>query len=218
MPHAILLEDNKNTHEYLKSILSTIDNLQLVGSFYTLHEARSFCHYNKIDFAIIDIKLLDGSGIELITMLNKQQPECKKLVATIYDDMETFLDSLRHGTNGYLLKNSTENEIRMAIDYTLKGNCFISPQVAGYLLGNFRKSEDKKHKDIIANQLTPREVEVLQLLAIGLSYHEAGQTLGIKYNTISSYIKNIYMKLGVTSKTAAVFSGFKQGLVSLTDE
>ena len=217
MFRTILVEDDIQIHRRIKDLLQRLPNIRLLQGFHTLSDAMMFCKGNKVDLAILDIGLPDGKGTELIHFLNRRQPDSMKLMLTIYDDYNTFMNTMEMGIDGYIVKTASNEEIRQGIEYITNGHAYISPEVARYVLKKHRKTSDNQHDLVWLSELSQREVEVLKLLSVGLSYACIGAKLNIKYNTVCSHIKNIYYKLDVSSKNEAIYVGIRSGLVSIED-
>ncbi len=210
MKHLLLLEDNVQINTYLSELISK--DYALLGNFINLSSAKDYCANTQVDLAIIDICLPDGSGLELVEYLTKSQPNAKKLIFTILDDSEVFLSSIKYGVDGYILKDAEESEILTAIAQTLKGYAYISAKMARYLLDKERISQSKKN-NINRFNLTPREKDVLRLICIGLSYSDIASQLDLRLSTVSSYMKTLYSKMSVNSKSEAVYKVFKNDAI-----
>jgi DNA-binding NarL/FixJ family response regulator len=150
---------------------------------------------------LLDIGLPGMSGIEGIRLLRERCPRSALLVLTIYDDDRRIFDALSAGACGYLLKKTPPARLLEGIREALHGGSPMSPDVARRVVGLLRKLGPPAGAP---HDLTPHEVRIVKLLAEGHSYKTAGEELGVSINTVRSYIRNVYDKLQVHSKSQAV--------------
>lgn len=160
--------------------------------------------------ALIDLGLPDGSGVELIQWCSEHAPATVCVVASIYDDDQHLFPALRAGAVGYLLKDAAIDEVEQALRGILAGRPPLSPAIARKLLLHFRTLPRAPALD---EHLTPRELEVLGLIAKGLTLREAAELLGLTANTVSGYVKIIYRKLNVSTRAEAALTARALGLV-----
>lgn len=161
------------------------------------------------DVALVDVGLPDITGIEVITELRRVAPACVSLVFTMFDDAPTILAALRAGARGYLLKNAGSERILASIREAVAGGLPLSPAVASLVVESMLKAEPRG----VDESLTPRETELLALLARGQTYAQCAQTMAIGVGTVQSYVKSIYSKLDVTSKAEAAVAAVRLGIV-----
>lgn len=156
---------------------------------------------------ILDLGLADGSSMPLISQIRMISASTKILVFTQNDTEEVVIEAFARGADGYLLKDPDEQLLVDSVKAQLCGGTPISPAIAGYLVKNIRSCFRAD------NPLSERESEVLNILAKGYSYAECANILGIKRPTIATYIRRIYEKLGVNSRTEAVFEARNSGWI-----
>jgi DNA-binding NarL/FixJ family response regulator len=160
--------------------------------------------------ALIDIGLPDGIGINLIAVLEQYHPQAIAIITTIFDDDEHLLNALRAGASGYLLKGHSEEELIRYLQEALSGQPALSPSIARSVLAAARHAKvqatqvNNPSAAEANEQLTAREVEILQIIARGYSTKEAGKLLNISSNTICVHVKSIYKKLGINNRAEAV--------------
>ncbi len=162
--------------------------------------------------AVVDLGLPDGDGIDVIAALSLRQPEPAILVLTIASAEGRILAALRAGARGYLFKEDIAR-LRRAVDEVLAGESPMSPGVARLVLQQLRGQPSTIAGSEPCGTLTAREVEVVDALRGGLSYGEVGDRLGVSTNTIRTYIRSVYDKLQVSSKTEAVLEALRRGLL-----
>jgi DNA-binding NarL/FixJ family response regulator len=151
--------------------------------------------------ALVDINLPRMNGIACVARLKASLPKLQILMLTTYEDSDLIFESLRAGANGYLLKKSIPVELLTAIDQVLQGGAPMSIQIARKVVEHFHVRKEAANSEVGA--LTPREHEILALLAKGRLYKEIGDKLGISLGTVRSHIEHIYGKLHVQSRTEA---------------
>jgi DNA-binding NarL/FixJ family response regulator len=150
---------------------------------------------HDVDAAIVDLGLPGISGLEVIADLKSARPEMPVLVLTAHDDPTHVLEAFRQGASGYLLKGGSLRGVASAVDDVLAGSAPLSPAAARHVLAELRGQ---------ATTLTPRERELLECFASGLGYADAAAALKMSVGTVQTHVKNLYRKLGVSSKAEAV--------------
>jgi len=155
------------------------------------------------EVVLVDIKMPGCSGIECVRLLRKQIPTLLPIMLTLYADDELIFGSLQAGAVGYLLKRSTPEQIREAIRQVHAGGSPMTPEIARRVATHFRHSKAATPR-AVQHGLTPREEEILRLIAQGRQTKEIAQGLHIAVSTVSNHLRSIYAKLEVTSRTAAV--------------
>lgn len=169
---------------------------------------------NDYRLALIDLSLPDGSGIEVIERFSRAQPECTLVVATIFGDDEHLFSALPAGAQGYLLKDEPPELLVRALEGIRDGRLPLSPAVARRILAYFRQPSGAPAAEAAERvTLTPRECEVLGLLARGLRIAEISRELGISHHTAGDHVKNIYRKLNISSRAEAALQAKQLGLL-----
>lgn len=189
--------------------------LSLVATAGSLAEARTLLD-GPVDLFILDLGLPDGSGIELIEEIRARGGlEPKILVLSVLGDQETVLAAVLAGADGYLLKDNDSLDIGRQASDALIGGAPPSPSIAAYVLRYLRGRQGQAKPEEGDPLLSPREIELLQLLARGYSNRKAAAELGISPHTISDHVKSIYRKLRVSSRGEAMVRAFRSGLLHL---
>ncbi len=160
---------------------------------------------------LVDLNLPDGNGIELLRALSEKNSPTISMVISVLGDEQTVVDAIRAGAKGYLLKDDSVQQITSSITALVDGGSPISPSIARYLIDIFATPQSGMPNK--ADQLSPRELEVLQLASKGYSYPEVAALLNISANTVASHTKVIYDKLAVNSRTEALFEANRLGLM-----
>ncbi len=208
----LLVEDDDLTRAQLASAISGADGLNLVADVGTAADAKAILRERLLDLVLTDIGLPDGSGLDVIracNMASRSQP--KVMVISVFGDEKSVLAAIAAGAGGYLLKDLDSLQIAQSIRQLLDGQAPISPAIAVHLLKRFRPIDAPAEP--LVEQLTDREVDVLKLIARGLTYKEVAARLGLTYNTVASYVKDVYRKLAVNSRGRAVVEAQRRGLI-----
>ena len=196
-----LVEDNHRMRESFAAILNRTPGLACVSAYATAEEAVEKMPTDKPQVALVDIHLPGMNGIECVARLKKLLPELHILMLTRYEQSDLIFNSIQAGASGYLLKSAPPAELTHAIELVCVGGAPMSMQIARKCVEHFRKIE-RPGSDM--ERLTPREQELLELLAKGYSYKELSDNLGITMNTVRTHLQHIYEKLHVQSRTQAV--------------
>ena len=196
-------------------IVAQSPELSLLGAVGDLASARRAIERQAPDVLLTDLGLPDGSGIDLIRETAARHPATDIMVISIFGDEEHVLASIEAGATGYILKDSLPEEFVGLIAQLRAGGSPISPVIARKLLKRFqpRKDAAEAAPEQLASGLTPRESEVLSLIAKGFSFGEIARLLEVSPHTITAHVKRIYQKLAVHSRGEAVYEAGKMGLL-----
>ncbi|MFN0183739.1 MAG: response regulator [Aquabacterium sp.] len=174
----------------------------------SLREAMAALDEGLPDLALVDLDLPDGSGITLIEQLARSPQRPLSVVTTVFADDQHLFPALRAGAAGYLLKDGRIEDLVDALRGIAAGSPALSAPIARRLLGYFHEPDATR-----VSTLSPREQDVLRLLARGLTIAETGQALGLTSHTVASYAKTLYRKLDVTNRAEAVLEAGRLGLL-----
>jgi len=197
-----IVEDVSGTRESLEAILRRAPGLRCVAACATGEEALRVLPPLAPEVVLMDLNLPGMSGIECVSQLKEQLPDTQVLILTTYQDSELIFDSLRAGASGYLLKKSKPAEITQAIVQVHEGGSPMSMNIARKVVAHFQNPARKPASEM--DGLTPREQEILALLAKGYLYKEIADQLGISLSTVRAHLHAVYEKLHVQSRTEAV--------------
>lgn len=212
MIRTIIIEDDPATTERLKSVLAKAADIKLVGVAESVESGRTLIAKGGYDVLLCDLGLPDGSGIDLIRASTKQNPESDVIVVTIFANQSRVIDSIKAGAKGYLLKDQKLEECAESIREIRRGGSPISPIIARQLL---RRMVPEQLARPLKGALSTREAEVLNLLARGFSYAEIAGLLALKGSSVGTYVKRIYKKLEVNSRSEAVFEAANRGIIDV---
>jgi len=215
----LIVEDRPDTRAWLADVVADAFPDMAQATARSLREARRLLEGHavappwRLTLALVDLGLPDGSGTDLVRELARDFPEALPVVATIYDDDVHLFDSLAAGAQGYVLKQEHPDTVADCLRRIDAGEPPLSPSIARRMLDRLRPqpaASAPKRRDEAG--LSPREVEVLTLLARGLSAPEAAREIGLKPQTVAGYVKVIYQKLHVSSRAEAVLAAAERGL------
>jgi DNA-binding NarL/FixJ family response regulator len=195
-----IVEDNEEICGMLARIVARDQGLQCLCTCATGEIALEVLPRQRPQVVIMDLQLPGISGIECISRLRQLLPETQVLVFTVYGDSEQVFKALKAGASGYLLKRSAPDEILQAIHDVHGGGAPMTGEIARKVVRSFQEPVTVKE----AEKLTPRQEEILRLLARGFVTKEIAAELGISFDTVRFHLKDIYAKLHVRSRTEAV--------------
>jgi len=180
-----------------------------------LKQARACLAAQAYSVALVDWELPDGNSGELIADISQRSPHTLVIVSTIHDDDERVFSALRAGAQGYVLKSQSQQTVLDQLCAIERGEPALTPSIAHKVLAYFRQRDQPPPLGASVDEslsLSPRELDVLRLIAKGYRNAEAAELLGMTVNTVSSYIKVVYRKLGVSSRAEAALEASRLGL------
>jgi DNA-binding NarL/FixJ family response regulator len=206
----LLVEDDAATRAYLLDALNRVSVLQPVNYAVDVASGARALDKYRPKLLLVDLGLPDGEGTQLIALAAKMEPRPEVLVISSLGDETHVVRALEAGASGYLLKDESPEAIGQAAIKVLDGEAPISPAIAVHLLKRFRPVAAPEPQ---VHPLSDREVDILKLIAKGLRHDEVAETLGLRYSTVVSYVRDIYRKLAVHSRTEALFEARQLGLL-----
>jgi len=207
-----LVEDDRETRARLATSIRAQHSLRLEAEYATGAEALAGLESAAPDVLLVDLGLPDISGLDVVRFAASRYPACDILVISIFGDEANVLAALEAGARGYLLKGSLQRDIVLDIRDIRNGGSPLSPIIARQLLKRLQRAPAPACAEEDA-RLTPRESEILNAISRGFSYAETAAMLGISVGTVHTFLKRIYRKLAVHSKTEAVFEANRLGLI-----
>lgn len=222
---ALIVEDLDEPREWLAELLpQALPSVQRVDTVATLAQARERMREHAYGLALVDWGLPDGTSESLIAELVAARPGAVVIVATIHDDDTHVFPALRAGAQGYILKSQPGVVVISQLRRIEMGEPALSPSIALRLLRHFHAVPPSPLAISVTRgtgldgeppkQLTDREIDVLRLIAKGYKAPEVAPLLGITAHTVSSYVRDIYRKLGISSRAEAAMEAAKRGLVA----
>lgn len=215
MIRIILADDHTILREGLKSLLATDPEIEVIGEVSNGYDAIAMTGRLKPDMVLMDIGMPIMNGLEATKKLKEQYPSIKVLILTQYDSQEYLFTVLNAGASGYVLKRTASTELIWAIKTVYEGMAYLSPAMTQALIKEYMKIENMpvKTKDI----LTPREQEVLKLIAEGLTNQEIADTLVLSLKTVQTHRAHIMEKLNFHDRTELVKYAIKKGIISIEE-
>lgn len=210
----LIVEDDLLTRQALIDKIEQDARLRVCGACGTVAEGRALLAGCDARVALMDLGLPDGDGTDLIRLAVDRDPPIEVMVITVFGDERHVVRAIEAGATGYLLKDADASAAARSIHDLLAGGSPISTSIARYLLRRFRREATPPAVQA-AGHLTPREMEVLEVVSRGYSNAEIGSLLGLSLHTVNSHIKSIYRKLAVRSRSEAVFEAVQQGLIQI---
>jgi DNA-binding NarL/FixJ family response regulator len=199
-----LVEDSKEVREGMVSLLTLDERFEVLAAYTDAESASEYLPDWNADIVIMDINLPGMSGIECIKKVKRHCPHSQFIMFTIYENDEKVFEALEAGANGYLLKKTSLSKITDSLVELHEGGAPMSTQIARKVIDRIHANESDNKKNI----LTPRENEILQLLAKGLLYKEISNQINISTGTVRQHIHRIYEKLHVQNRTEAINKAF----------
>ena len=209
----IICDDQAIVRDGLEMLLKLESDIDVVGIAEDGADAVEMVAEKTPDLVLMDLKMPIMNGVEATRQIRARYPEVKVLVLTTYDDDEWVFDAIQAGASGYLLKDTPRNEVVKAIRGTVTGKTYVDPSVAGKVLRQ-ASSHQTQPATLITSKLTDREIEVLRLIAKGLSNADITDRLFLSEGTVRNHVSSILAKLGVSDRTQAAVIAIQHGLGS----
>ncbi len=209
----LVADDQQLIRQGIATLLELEDGFVVVGQADNGQVAIDMARTLKPDVLLMDIQMPVVNGIEALIEVRRDLPDCKVLMLTTFDDDAYIVQALRAGSCGYLLKDIPSHDLAQAVRLAHAGIYQLAPEVVGKLVGDTALKRPEKVQAISAEiPVTPREKEVLQLLASGASNKEIAEQLYISEGTVKKHITNILNTLGLRDRTQAAIYAVRHGL------
>lgn len=223
----LIADDHELVRDGFKRVLGYEGDLELVGEASNGREAVEMCRRLKPDLVLMDVRMPEMDGLEATRAIKAEQPSVSVLVITTYENPDYLLEAIKAGAAGYVLKDAPNREMARAMRRALEGEPTINQKLAFQLIRRLageapqsvepptatERGAAPTPSTLLSKELTPREVEVLELLAQGKTNRQIAEFLFITSATVKVHVRRIIDKLGVTDRTQAVVSAFELGLV-----
>jgi DNA-binding NarL/FixJ family response regulator len=202
----LLADDQRVVREGLGTLLGLLDGIELVGTAADGEEAVALAARHDPDIVLMDLRMPRVDGIEAIRRLAERGERPRTIALTTYADDASVLGALRAGARGYLTKDAGAEQIRTAVEAVARGEAALDPAVQHHVLAALTEPTD------LPDGLTPREAEVLRLIAEGLTNAEIAERLVVSAATVKSHVNHIFAKAGVRDRAQAVVYAYANGL------
>lgn len=207
----LICDDQTITSDGLELMLNLEQDMDVVGIAPNGADAVEMATELQPDIVLMDLKMPIMNGIEATRRIHQQFPNMPILVLTTYDDDEWVFDAIRAGAKGYLLKDTPRIDLVKAVRGTAQGKSFVDPEVAGKLL-NQVAGQTALPDSALTAKLSPREVEILGLIAQGATNQDIAAQLFLSEGTVRNYVSSIFAKLEVADRTQAAVIALRHGL------
>ena len=202
----LIVDDHPVVRDGLSGIFAGDPDFEVIGQAANGVEAVRQAEELQADVVLMDLRMPQMGGVEAIKELRKRRPSVHVIVLTTYDTDNDVLSAIEAGATGYLLKDAPREELIRAVRAAHRGESVLSPSVAGQLMGRARRPA--------TDAISPRELEVIKLIAGGANNREAAAKLFVSEATIKTHLMHIFEKLGVRDRAAAVSEAYKRHLIS----
>lgn len=208
----ILADDHAVVRQGIHRFLEEADDITVVAEAGNGAEAIRLVEEHQPDVAVLDIRMPEVTGVEAARRIRDHFPQVRILALTAYDDDPYVFALLEAGADGYVLKTAGADELVRAVRTVHRGESALSPEIASKVVRQATSGRPEGAAEQV-EPLTGRELDVLRLVAKGMTNREVGRGLGISHRTVQGHLANIYGKLGVSSRTEAVTEALKRGWI-----
>lgn len=210
-----IVEDNQRYANSLKRFLSKNSLYDRIDIYETIKAYMDKGYSQEYDIILLDIQLPDGCGIDIIGEIKRRSPSVEIIMLTAFSDEDRLFKALKLGASGYITKENSLKYIQDSIIEVLGGGAVISPDMAkrflNYFIANKRESTDEK----VSIDLSREEIEVIEILARGLTNREISEVLKIRYRYVKTILSKIYKKFGTSSRAEVVRRAVEMGIVKI---
>lgn len=210
----LIVDDHLVVREGLKLILETNDDFKVIGEAENGEIALRMINKNIPDLILMDLNMPIMSGLDTIKALKEKQLTIPIIILTTYNEDELMLKGMELGAKGYLLKDTSREELFRTIHSAIRGETIIQPGILEKLL-RMKENNQIKRNRVGTTTITEKEIFILQSVAKGYKSKEIAFDLGIAERTVKAHLTNIYNKLGVNSRTEAVTVAIERGIIHI---
>jgi DNA-binding NarL/FixJ family response regulator len=212
---AAVVDDQRLFTKGLSGLVDMLDGIEVVGVAFDGEEAVALCRKEEPDVVLMDISMPKMDGISATRQIRDLLPQTAIIILTGHEEDEHVFEGIKAGAQGYLLKDSEPEDLSRAIRMVHAGATIIAPDLAQKLLNTFESSPGSSH--LAPPPLTERELEVIRVLAQGMSDRQIAETLGISEKTVRNHTSNIYRKLHIFDRTQAVIYAIREGVIDVEE-
>ena len=225
----LIADDHALVREGMRAMLESEPNLEVVGEAENGREALELCRELHPDLILMDVRMPEMDGMAATRVIKGEYPSTSVLIVTTHESPEYLMDAIRAGAAGYVLKDSTKQQLLNAVRKVINGESPLNQELAMQLLQRLT-SENQRHtaplpesvrkrqEETLAEPLTNREIEILRLLALGKTNRQLAQDLRVSLSTVKTYIQRVIGKLGVSDRTQAAVRAAELGLLPDQEE
>jgi len=212
----VIIDDHPIVRAGMRAVLEAVDDIEVLAEGGDAADALRLVEEHNPQVLVLDINLPDKSGLDVTQTLRQQDCSTAVLILTAHDDPEMVFSLLEYGATGYVLKDDALETLAAAVRAAAQGESWLSPTVASQVVQRAVRQETKQSSEteqasLTESPLTPREMEILQLLSQGLDNTAIAEKLMVTKRTVQNHISNVYGKLGVASRTEAMLLAIRNG-------
>jgi DNA-binding NarL/FixJ family response regulator len=207
----VIVDDHELARAGLRSVLSGERGLEVVGEASNGAEAVAVCRTLRPDLVLMDVRMPDVDGLAATRALKRESPTTGVILFTVYENPDYLVEALKSGAAGYLLKGASKREIVSTVRQVLAGESLLHPELVMSLL---KQLSNVSSDSAAAQRLSPRERDVLRLIALGQSNKEIAAALDLTVSTVKTHVEHVIGKLGVSDRTQAAVRAIELGLTS----
>ena len=211
----LIADDHGLVRMALRTLLDAETDIEVVGEAESGEMAVSMAEEYEPDVILLDLRMPGIGGVEACRQITETTPGSRVLVLTSFDDDEEVFGVLAHGASGYMLKDTRPDAVVQAVRSVADGQSVFDSKIANRVISGPKKNEEEAR---IRDLLSDRELEVLRLIAKGMSNKEIGRSLWISETTVKTHVSHILRKLGQSDRTQAVLAAVQAGIVTLNSE
>jgi len=208
----LVADDQRTVRDGLTMLVGLIDGVEVVGTACDGIEAVERARAERPDIVLMDLRMPRMEGAEATREIRTELPDTQVLVLTTYADDESLFPALQAGARGYLTKDASAEEIEQAIKALVAGQTHLGPAVQQRLVAAVLDATRVPGEQALPDDLTPREAEVLKLIATGLSNAEIAETLVVSHATVKTHVNRIFFKTGSRDRAQAVRYAYRHGI------
>jgi|SRR5829696_6453893 len=210
----VIADDHELARAGLRSMIDGEQGLEIVGEAATGREAVALCRRLQPQIALLDMRMPEMDGLAATRAIRKECPETSVVIITMHENPDYFFEALKAGAVGYLLKDASRREVIGAIRRVLRGESLLNHDLAAQMVRRLAEQPSAPNAPLPRERLTPREHEVLRLLAQGQTNREIAKTLLVSAGTVKIHVEHILAKLGVSDRTQAAVRAMELGFLS----
>ncbi len=211
----VIIDDQELFRRGLTMLLAAEPDIDVVGEAGDGEQGVELVAAVVPDVVLLDIRMPRRSGIEACVSIKESVPSAKIIILTVSDEEADLYEAVKSGASGYLLKDSSTDDVAQAVRVVANGQSLISPAMAVKLIDEFKQMSRPERNQVLGLRLTERELQVLRFVAKGLNNREIAKELFISENTVKNHIRNILEKLQLHSRMEAVMYAVKEKLLDL---
>jgi DNA-binding NarL/FixJ family response regulator len=209
----LLVDDHKVVRDGLKAILARDNEFTVSGEAGSGHEAVQVCRQANPELVLMDISLPGMNGIEAMVEILRQCPQARVVILSMHGDENLVMSAIRSGARGFVLKKASSTEVLQAMRIVAHGGTYLGSNISNVLLARLQRGETVEKDRSPWELLSPRETQVLRLIADGKGSKEVATTLGLEHNTVRTYRKTMMKKLGVNNLASLIHLAMEAGLI-----